>query len=207
MTTFSIQDSAQDGDDNGSWDARTHATYAFAEFFQVFEKDTGSKHHQGGLRFNSVTIAQGATISAATLTVTKHLAPAPDTAFNITVWADDVDDAAVWGAGSRPQNGFTDTTASAVQSTGTGTGTIVWTITTIVQEIVDRAGWVSGNDLKFRLVADTAETYRSVQIVDYDADTTANVAVLEITVSGGGGATGKSNILMGCFGGPLSGGL
>lgn len=102
---------------------------------------------EGGIRFTSVTVPQAAPISSAVLTVTKvgSVTGSPI----IATYGVAADNAAVWATGNKVKN-VTKTTANATLSTGTTT--IATTVTTIVQEIVNRAGWVSGNAMSFAVL-------------------------------------------------------
>lgn len=98
----------------------------------------------GGFRFQTVAIPQGATITSATLTIDIMQTFKPTT---IEVYADDVDDAPVWSLGSRIRD-ITKTTAfKSISPTATGFYPI--DVVGIVQEIVDRPGWASGNNIRF----------------------------------------------------------
>jgi hypothetical protein len=98
-----------------------------------------------GLRFQTVAVPQGATIDSATLTI-NVIAQAGTP--NLTVYGDDVDDAPAWANPSSRIKDITKTTASAnVVNPGTGLEAI--NVQSIVQEIVNRVGWASNNDMRF----------------------------------------------------------
>ena len=182
MTTLNltIASDADDGiDDQSTWDDRDN-TYSIAEFFQV-KKTSGGTDNRGGVRFTSIAMAQGVTISSAILTLHK-VSGGLD---SLTVYGDDVDNAPAWSNSSRPHSGFTATTASGSVSTFPANDTdFTIDIKTVIQELVDRAGWVSGNAMRFALVG--AATYAGLNITDYDlspTDTTADAARLDITYS------------------------
>lgn len=109
------------------------------------------EEYEAGLRFLSVDVPPGATITSATITLdVTSIAGTPET----TVYGVDVDDAAAWAdPGNLPGNAST-TTASASGPTATGSQQV--TVTNIVQEIVDRGGWASGNDMAFVALNDKA---------------------------------------------------
>lgn len=109
----------------------------------------------GGIRFTNVTIPQGSTINQATLRLAFQSNKKKNS--TITVWAHDVDDAPAFDAGDSltfPSN-RTRTTASAVgpeapfglYAAGSTPGEFAdfGEITSIIQEIVNRPGWASGN--------------------------------------------------------------
>jgi hypothetical protein len=112
-----------------------------------------------GTRFRTIAIPQGATISGATLTLKSYGPWAEAEQFldqagkDVTVFADAVDDAPAWGTSSRIKD-ITKTTASAVLSaagkfTTPVTGTAA--MTSVVQELVDRVGWASNNNIRFMM--------------------------------------------------------
>ena len=93
-------------------------------------------------------------------------------------YGDDVDDAAVWSAGNKP-SGVTKTTANTALAFGTNDTFVSQDVTGIVQEIVNRAGWVSGNDMRFALL-NTGAVQGYMRFDDYSRAGT-NHAILEVT--------------------------
>lgn len=106
-----------------------------------------------GLRWQTIAIPAGATVSLATVTVTsKERVGSP----NVRIWADDVDDAAAWSAANRPR-GITKTTAYADWSptfSPTYTTPLTSAINVLgpVAEVLGRGGWASGADLRLALL-------------------------------------------------------
>ena len=99
-----------------------------------------------GVRFRNISIPQGSTIVSATLSVyvSSELGVNP----SIIIAGDDQDDADTWSSGEV--GGHTQTTATVTKSSWS----VNWNdidVTAIVQEIIDRAGWVSGNAMRFSL--------------------------------------------------------
>lgn len=97
------------------------------------------------MRFTNVPIPQGSTINSATLSIYVHSATydSPD----INIFLDDADNSAALTTGLNDFSGRALTTASVVwTATNIGTG---WkspgAMTAVVQEVVNRAGWASGN--------------------------------------------------------------
>lgn len=136
----------------------------------------GATGEWAGVRFNNVTIPQGATISSATASfyVTTTASDDPD----VIVYGDDVDDAAAFTTTNNDISGRTLTTASTTwQGTAVGTGFKTVDVTTSVQEIISRGGWASGNDLA--LILDGQST-NVVVIRAYDG-TPSEAAKLDIT--------------------------
>lgn len=193
ILNLSITDDADDGHETGgTWETRT-SVYSTGEFFQV-RRSGGATTHHGGLRFQGVTIPQGSTINSATLTVVGREPTSIDATNSVLlVVGDDVDNSGAIGASHRPTSGWTDTTATATKN-GLAAGDNTIDVTSIVQEIVNRAGWSSGNAISFRLGTSGSDTYWYLNIYDYDADTLANVATLDIDY--GAAAVKKLKLLL-----------
>jgi len=99
------------------------------------------------VRFRTIAIPATSTISAATLTLSFNpLTGSP----SFKIYADDVDDAALWANGNVPSN-ITKTTAKATWSP-TATGTSTLNILGLASEVLVRTGWASGNDIRFALL-------------------------------------------------------
>lgn len=103
-------------------------------------------------RFQNVTIPNASVISTATLTL--RVGAAASATFNMSVKGEDTDDSAQY-ADEMDADDVTETTAGVTWAGSSG-----WTtsdkedtpdIKTIIQEIVDRSGWASGNDLTLRV--------------------------------------------------------
>lgn len=142
-------------------------------------------------RFLNVTVPKGATIDSATLSLNITVVNGTP---NTTLYGVDEDNAAAFADPGNMPSAATRTTASADPDPA-GTGTKVITITTIVQEIVDRAGWASGNSMAF--VADnnagSGDNYWFAE--DYEDAGTAE-ATLDITYTVpavGGAAPHRAN--------------
>jgi len=142
-----------------------------------------------GFRFLNVTIPQGATINTAVLSVYNF--SSGDVTMRGIIYANDVDDAAV----------FT-TTGGNIEGRALTTANVVWSATfafqnwnnspgiaSVIQEIVDRGGWASGNALvilvKSTTGADAAiRTYDNLATrgakldIDYTAGSAPAVPIL-----------------------------
>jgi hypothetical protein len=101
----------------------------------------------GGLRFAPVDVPQGATINSAKLTVVPVGGDDP----NVNIYADAVDDSSAWNIGNGTFNvtGRAKTTASVswVASNLGAAAVDSPDLKAIIQEVVNRPGWVSGNAL------------------------------------------------------------
>lgn len=135
-----------------------------------------------GLRFLAVAVPQGATIDAATLSVFNL--DSSDVTMESDVFAEDVDDATTFTTTDGNIDGRTKTTASVAWST---TLTFAdWSnapdIAAVIQEIVNRVGWVSGNDLVI-LVESNAGADARIRTYDNLASRGAKLSV-DYTVAG-----------------------
>lgn len=168
-----ITDDNDDGFDNGSAWLIHRNNYAGSDEFTV--RDTPSNHDEGGVRFLNVGVPQGATINTATLTLniesTSGFAP------SMTATGDNLDNAPAWSDTSRPQSGFTDTTAGTTNSSLPTSGTFTLDIKACVQDIADRAGWSSGNAMRFRI--EMVDDYATWILSDFDISH-SNEAILDI---------------------------
>lgn len=132
------------------------------------------------VRFNNITIPNSATISSAYITFIASGTSAYQ--YYLKIYGVDEDDTADF---SSDPTGRTKTTAAVDwDQNGWSSGTSYNTpsITSIVQEIVDRAGWSSGNDMGF-FVQDDGGSSHTVDMYDYQ-DSGENHAVLTINYSG-----------------------
>ena len=186
MATISVPITA-DGDDGfddagGTW--KTHINnYGGSDGFNV--QDTPGSLIVGGLRFLNVAIPNGATINTATLTMQSRSDLQGFASFQ--AFGDDVDDAPAFSDSSRPQSGFTNTTGGTVNSSPPDTDLpFVLEIAACVQDIVDRGGWATGQDMRFSVVP--TDTYAGGSVYDLDGGH-SDEAVLDVdfTASGGGG--------------------
>lgn len=97
----------------------------------------------------SVGVAQGTAILSATLSynwswIYTNLDAAGMTS-SLVAW--DRDDGTVPGLGDEPYQPTVATTASTTQFYQTAPHATSFTVTAIIQEIINRPGWVSGNDI------------------------------------------------------------
>lgn len=98
-----------------------------------------------GFRFLGVAVPQGATIDSATLTLKKDTA-SPNTAGNWGIIAGVNSDNAALFSAANPPNTATKTSESVTVVDG---ATQNYDVKPIVQAIVNRSGWTSGNALAF----------------------------------------------------------
>lgn len=188
ITQESLIDNADDCyDDGGSVNLNGYAgrDYAGAAFGSVYSS---------GLRFQSVPIPADATgINSSAIQVFREvLGGAP----NMTIYGDDVDDAAAWTSGAtnnRPSgSGVARTTASAVWNAGFGAGNNQYVATpslaAIVDEIIQRAGWASGNDMRFAFVG-TGTGTNHLSFNDFSNNSTTEEALFDADYVAAAGGT------------------
>jgi hypothetical protein len=103
-----------------------------------------------GIRFQNVIVPKNAVIASATISFTNYIIQS-GTNFGL-VKGEASDNAPAWSDPSWLPDGVPKTGASQnVPSTSP------WTVTDIVQEIVSRTGWASGNALAFVTIAGSAD--------------------------------------------------
>jgi len=137
-------------------------------------------------RFLNVAVPKGATIDSATYTITeKNKAGGTFTTYT-KVRAQAVDDAAAPSSTNKP-SGMSFTSAGVDldinSSDWVADQETAVTITAVIQEIVNRAGWASGNDINIVIVDDgTTAGDKNLGFYDY-AESTSKAAKLSITYS------------------------
>lgn len=140
----------------------------------------GLRHH--GWRWTNVTIPQGASITSATLQINMTCDFSP---FTASVYAEDADNAGTMsGSGRRPST-WTLTTASAAIASSPGSGLETVGITSVIQEIVDRTGWSSGNALNLAGIgAGTGNKFMCVELLPNAGTNPAKLKIVYTAASG-----------------------
>lgn len=149
----------------------------------VASSTTASVRRGAGVRF-AASIPSGVTIDSADLVLDLFGEDDPD----ITVYGHDVDDAAEVTSGDI----FTRTRTTASTSwddTGLGNGPQRVDVTAIVQEIVDRGGWSSGQGIALLVLGDSAAS-SEVRWKSLEATDPSKRPRLEVTWTAPGPATG-----------------
>lgn len=192
MATYNlaIASDADDGheQDGTDWMDRAAEGYPSGEYFSVLQTNNPASDRLGAIRFPATGIPQGATITSATLTLAITAVTSVDATNSVLlVTGDDVDNSPALSGTHRPSSGWTNTTATATAN-GLAIGDKAIDVTSIVQEIVNRAGF-SGGAIAFKLGLSGSDTYWDVNFADYDADTLASVATLDVITDEGGGSS------------------
>ena len=198
-TTFTVSASADDGyffkNQSSSSAATTYSSMLnSAENVNVgilFDGDDYSfDHYQGFFRFQNIAVAQGATISSAYLK--PYFASGTERSFKLYGYYKDNISAPSAGSDGNHTN-FTTAGISDFVISSTGGQKTSPDIKTIVQEIVDRPGWSSGNAMMFGMYFQSgvmyANRYRTFRGYDYSSGSEAAELVIEYEGGGGGGGS------------------
>jgi len=162
MATFYVGTGNNDGSKQagGSWD------YTSNEFYNgILFGDA----HTSVIRFSSVTIPQGSTINSATLKGYTSSANISGTV-RMKIYGIDEDNTATL---TSDPTGRTKTTAAADWDISINPGTASHTspsIVSVLQEIVNRGGWLSGNSLGFIIVDDGSDSNKEQGWYSYEGD-------------------------------------
>lgn len=151
MATYQITDTLEDGAQS---DATTWASNSQDATYGNLVGSLSGVQYEGGYRFLSIAAPQGAVVSSATfrLYVTRTY---KEPLINIKGVASD--NAIQFSNSNLPVNASVTTAAVSHDFTGEGNATdyfnqnryIEFDVTAIVQEIVNRSGWSSGNAIAF----------------------------------------------------------
>lgn len=142
-----------------------------------------------GARFLNVPVPQGATIDSASISLYAQAAESSSIVFAIA--AEDVDDSVTFSGTHDPYMAWQVKTTAIVEWTPGAWSADTWyesaDIASVIQEIVDRDGWASGNSLVLLVYAkdDTQAGYRPARMYDYAGNVSG--PILNITYSESGG--------------------
>lgn len=145
---------------------------------------------QLGFRFTGVNIAQGETVTAATLSFYLPTATY-DSPNGATIGMEASDNASTFTTGSNNITNRTRTTTVTWSGTDIGTGWHDVDVTTPVQAVVSRGGWVSGNAMA-ALLYGVSGTALTIQAYDGDFSLAAKLTITH-TPSGGSTVAPKSS--------------
>ncbi|MCL4366621.1 DUF5060 domain-containing protein, partial [Patescibacteria group bacterium] len=126
-----------------------------------------------GLRFNNVSIPQGATINSAHLNVTSSSSQWVNLSY--TIQGENIGNSPTFSTSNKPSQ-RTLTTQVATHSDNVnwaaGTAYNLDDISSVIQAIVNRADWVPGNSISI-IIKGTGSAYARKYITSYDGSTTA----------------------------------
>jgi hypothetical protein len=135
-----------------------------------------------GFRFTTVPIPQGATIDSASWTPYVYSSTTDDPYCDI--YGDDADSAADFSSGKPEDRAYTTAAVSWI-ATAIGTGFVQSPdIASIVQEIVNRVGWASGNSLAL-LTIDPGVNY-AFTVYQWDYSDNSRASKFNCTYTAGG---------------------
>ena len=160
----------------------------------------GNNEFSVGCRFLNVTIAQGATINSATFTLRAQATyNAGSNVVRFWVSAQAADNPSTISTTSGNLNTTNRPRTTAVSAAWTQTSVVGDTeysidVTSVIQEIVNRAGWASGNAIM--ILIDTHADTTSGEWQDYYSynGSTTNAPKLSIDYSTGGGTNHTSSV-------------
>lgn len=188
MATYTTTGSTDDAGEV----AATNVTSVTLDGTTVDAKIHGLNHI--GFRFPSITVAQGATVSSAVLKFDLlNNYSGVGTVSTTTVYGEAADTSAAFAATGSNISGRSRTTASVAGSTLNDTNTQFQTtgitVTSIVQEIVNRAGWSSGNALAILFIGNgSSGNFVQPYMWDYFSGT----YLARLTITTGAAATVRS---------------
>ncbi|MCP4633925.1 MAG: hypothetical protein GY855_13455, partial [candidate division Zixibacteria bacterium] len=132
-----------------------------------------------GLRFLNVTIPPGATITAAYIEFKAADGNTEDT--DIRIWGEDVNDASRFDDGdddiSDRQKTSSSVTWNNVENWSSGQTYQTPDISSVIQEIVDKGGWLSGYDMVIMLESTDLNGKRYITAHD---DSPSNASLLHV---------------------------
>lgn len=139
-------------------------------------------------RFLAINTTAGLVVTLATYRLNFESSNGTATNFHAKILADDVDDCAALGTTHRPTSGWTDTTATLdydPSSYPSADTYVDFTVTSIIQEILDRAGWATGNDICLAIKDDSSSAVTSMAFEALDnGETDEPELVLTLTSAG-----------------------
>lgn len=174
---------ADDNDDAGTLDG----TWSLTNHWLSLGYDW-SEPDKTGLRFQNVTIPNGATILTAKIEL-KAVNSDSSTTCSVKIYAEDVDDASAFSTEAN-FDGRDKTPVAGIAWTNIG----AWTngswydspsIVSAIQNVVNRGGWASGQDMAI-LILDNSSDEGAARFARSYENETAGAAKLTITYSVGG---------------------
>lgn len=135
----------------------------------------GGTSYDGGYRFTSVNVPQGATINDAKVVFNK-LGGGGSPSF--VMRGIDEDNTATFSSSNKPSD-QTLTTANLSGTVSSAIDPLNMNVTNMVQEIVNRSGWESGNAMGF-VIADDGSSSNNWYSPDYYDNNPSNSATLQI---------------------------
>jgi hypothetical protein len=172
--TNTSSDYAEETNSDGS-------VYLTSSDLELVNDDYNGGHQTVGLLFSGLNVQQGQTISSAYIQFQTDEVSTGSVTF--TIRAEDTDNAAIFSTSNYDISSRTTTTASVTWSPAdwntvgeTGPNQKTVNIASVIQEVVNRAGWSSGNNIAIIITGpDNPTNYRIAE----------NNPSLEINIAGG----------------------
>lgn len=164
------------GNDN-CWGGNTPTVNPAGAIFQGLGP---APSYWSGFRFPNIIIAQGATITNARLRIVGRASFG--SAWG-SFYGTNADDAPAWDTSTNSPQNVAKTTASVACKSGADGTILIHDVTAILQEIVNRSGFASGNAVSF--AGDPAGADDTTQYYSYALDST-KAAQLLVTVASSG---------------------
>lgn len=173
---------AQEQDDNSSFSSSGTFVYTRASTSDFARLNIG-------FVFPGVTVPQGATVSAATLEVWVTNAAGTDDDPELDIYGEAADNAANFATTAYVSARARTSANVSWSATNVGVDAYKSTpdITAVVQEILGRAGWSSGNNMGILFVSKNNSTGKICGFRTYD-ESAAHAAKLHITYTAGAAA-------------------
>ena len=201
-TTYTISTGADDGRAARSTSSSTVSTYNTGfrnnqtkEYIGVQDDEGTNDYYAGYFRFNNIVAEQGATVKSAYFKINKRGFSGNSADYNFYVAAYDDDNKTAPSAASHlNHSNYTTAEVAWGSNTDTGNGTIRSAsngtvlsspdIKTVIQEVLDRSGWSSGNSIVIAFYPKTNQPGGNNQMVRVEMyDDSGDVPPqLEITI-------------------------
>lgn len=172
------------GGDDGAWG--TDGWWNSDAYCRIGHRQVGGSVRHAWVRFPQVYLPQGATITAAALRLTAY-ATDSYTGVTLRVYGNAADNAAApTSMADADAKALTTAYVNWVCATGWTDGQVYspGDLTAIIQEIVNRPGWASGNALMLLIKDNGSAAGHNHQFTAYDAGLPAEYAELEIHYDG-----------------------
>jgi hypothetical protein len=185
---FFLNDVSAFGSPSNPKDIRRYGTGSAGTAPRMYRDDSPSSDFDHTImRFENVTLDQGTVLTEAliywtgTLDVPTGIIPDPNIG-EFNVYCEDADDASELPTGDDVSdwNTLTKTTASSSGTADTDSGLTAWTldITSAVNEVLARPGWVNGNAINVMFETDLSNGSATwVLNFNYDTTTTPKLCV------------------------------
>ena len=204
-TTYTISTGADDGkasdlqssaSTNSTYDTSFSNSIALPFLGVQYDSDEVEYDYTAGyFRFNNIVAAQGATVQSAYLKLNKRggtFTSGVDNDFYVAAYDEDNQAAPTIASHLNHSNYTTaEVTWNSATDTGNGTlrsaanGTVLSSpdIKTVIQEILDRSGWSSGNSIVLAFYVKAKVTYKTTHVRFENYDDSGDVPPqLEITI-------------------------